>query len=220
MALPTLSGLTSLPYGTNADNSLGSSFANATVDVRISSAAILVIANAANAERVRRGTAAITIPAGYFTGVISASRIQAIVDAFRIAGPGASSAYNGAWQGYNSPDGQYDTGGRTPQYDNYGNLVGYAVVYAALPSPQTITYAQTPASSGAVNFNPGLVGSKIRAYHINTIIYELGTAMSVCTCNCNYCTCNCNYCTCNCNYACTCNCNYSDELVKTEIEYM
>jgi hypothetical protein len=219
MAIPTLSGLTSLPYGTNADNSLGSSWVNATVGVRVSSSAILVIANAANAERVRRGTAAISIPAGYFTGNISASRLQAIVDAFRIAVP-ASQAYNGAWQGYNSPDGQYDTGGRTPQYDGYGNIVGYSIVYAALPAPGVITYPLVPASSGAVTFNPTLVGSTIRAYHINTIINELGYAMSVCTCNCNYCTCNCNYCTCNCNYACTCNCNYSDELVKTEIEYM
>jgi len=222
MAIPTLSGLTSLPYGTNASNGVGYAVPYIGAGTQPSTAHILGVANEANNERSRRGTAPITIPAGYFAGRISASRLQAIVDAFKIAGQAASSAYNGAWQGYNSPNGQYDTGGRTPIYDNYGNFTGqYSIDYAALPAPETITYPQTAAVNAGVDNNFSVrEGVTIRAIHINNLIYELAVSKSVCTCNCNYCTCNCNYCTCNCNYSCTCNCNYSDELIKTEIEYM
>jgi len=83
--------------------------------------------------------------------------------------------------------------------------------------PAVTTFSQVPAPSGATNF---VRGAKITSTIINALISEINTAGTVCTCNCNYCTCNCNYCTCNCNYSCTCNCNYSDELVKSEVEYL
>ena len=83
--------------------------------------------------------------------------------------------------------------------------------------PVVTTFSQIPAPSGATNFVRCV---KITSTIINALINELNQSGTACTCNCNYCTCNCNYCTCNCNYACTCNCNYSDELVKSEVEYM
>ena len=223
MALPTLSGLTTSIYGTNASNAVSAYTGTAASNgVKISEAAILAIANAANSERVRRGSAAVTIPAGYFSGTVSASRLNQIKVIMEVAGPSASQAYNGAGNGTNSSDGLVVTGYQNVLvgYDYYSNPI-YQVqpIYGAVPQPQVITYPQSAAPSGAVSF-ASLVGAVIRASHINSLITELNSARAVCTCNCNYCTCNCNYCTCNCNYSCTCNCNYSDEQLKTEVEYM
>ena len=220
MALPTLSGLTSNVYGTNGSNALGSipSLLTANAGDRIGETQLTAIANAACTERTRRGSSLITVPAGYYAGIISAARLQDIRTVVEVTGPAATQAYNGAWQGYNSTNGQYITG-YAPTYDAYGGLVGYTPTYAPLPAPEAVTYPQVAAVSNSTSFS-ALVGSRIRATHINSLITEINSARAACTCNCNYCTCNCNYCTCNCNYACTCNCNYSDEQVKSEIEYM
>jgi hypothetical protein len=221
MALPTLSGLTTSVYGSNSSNAQGAipSLLTADVGQTIGQTQITAIAQAACDERVRRGSSTITIPAGYYAGLISASRLQDIRTVVEVAGPAASQAYNGAWQGYNSSNGQYGPTGYAPNYDNYGNIVSYTPTYSFLPAPETITYGQAAAETNSTSFS-ALVGSRIRATHINSLITEINSARAACTCNCNYCTCNCNYCTCNCNYSCTCNCNYSDEQLKTQIEYM
>jgi len=214
-----MASLTASPYGTNASNAVSGIGGYVGAGYSISGSGILAIAQAACNERVRRGSSTITIPPGYFSGAISASRLQDIITVVAVAGPAQTQAYNGAWQGYNSSNGQYDTGGRTPVYDNYGNLIRYDVVYASLPAPEIVYYYQQGAPNFYVSFS-SLVGSTVSASHINELISGINTAKAVCTCNCNYCTCNCNYCTCNCNYSCTCNCNYSDEQIKSEIEYM
>ena len=220
MALPTLSGLTSNVYGTNGSNALGSipSLLTANAGDRIGETQLTAIANAACTERTRRGSSLITVPAGYYAGIISASRLQDIRTVVEVAGPAATQAYNGANQNINSTNGQVVTG-YTPQYDGYGALIGYSPTYGPVATPQVVTYDQAGAVTNSTSFSV-LVGVRIRATHINSLITEINSARAACTCNCNYCTCNCNYCTCNCNYACTCNCNYSDELVKSEIEYM
>ena len=222
MALPTLSGLTTAVYGTNASNAVSPYTSYQAVGAKISGSAVLSIANAANAERARRGTAATTIPTGYFTGLISASRLNTIKTEIEIAGPAASQAYNGTGNGINSGDGLVVTGYQSVLvgYDYFSNPIYQTQpTYSPVAQPQVITYPQVAAASGAVSFST-LAGSLIKASHINSLINALNNSRAVCTCNCNYCTCNCNYCTCNCNYACTCNCNYSDEQLKTEIEYM
>jgi hypothetical protein len=211
-------------YGTNASNALAgiSTVTKATGDA-ISGAHLLEIANAANAERTRRGGSAITIPNGYYTGRISASRIQAIRTGLEISGPAASQAYSGA--GASSSDGYYVTGTTTGiiGYDSYYGAAVYGPVttYALLPDPSTVTFPQVSSNTGSYDYDLlYALGSRIKAVHINDLITVINNNRAQCTCNCNYCTCNCNYCTCNCNYACTCNCNYSDEQVKTQIEYM
>jgi hypothetical protein len=207
-------------YGTNASNALGAipSLLTATAGQRIGETQITAIAQAAINERVRRGVAGLTIPAGYYSGTIKADRLDLINTVVAVAGPGASVASNGANQNINSSNGQVQTGTQ-PTYDAYGNYAGDVPVYGPVPAPETITYPQVAAVSNATSF-AALVGSRIRAPHINSLIDQINSSRAACTCNCNYCTCNCNYCTCNCNYSCTCNCNYSDEQVKTEIEYM
>ena len=208
-------------YGSNTSDALGaiSSSLTATAGQRIGETQLQSIGNAAINERRRRGkTEFVSIPAGYFSGVISASAIGGLGGLVAVAGPAASQAYNGANQNINSGNGQVQTGS-TPIYDNYGNYLGEGAVYGPVPAPETITYPQVAAVGNATSFS-SLVGSRIRAPHINSIIDQINSSRAACTCNCNYCTCNCNYCTCNCNYACTCNCNYSDDQVKTEIEYM
>ena len=216
-----MASLAAFIYGTNASNALGAipSILSAAAGDRISASTILPIAQAAVNERTRRGASAITIPPGYYSGTISASRLQDIITVVEVAGPATSYAQNGANQNINSGNGQVQTG-TTPELDPYGNPTGNQLpVYGPVPTPETITYPQVGAVSNATSF-PSLVGSRIRAPHINSLINQINSSRAACTCNCNYCTCNCNYCTCNCNYACTCNCNYSDEQLKTEIEYI
>ena len=205
-------------YGTNASNALGYIGGYVGTSTTISGSAMTGIAQAAINERVRRGQSNIVIPAGYYSGTVSAARLDIIITAVGVAGPAATTAQNGANQNINSSNGQVQTG-TAPTYDGYGNYAGDVPVYGPVPVPETITYPQVPAVSNATSF-AALVGSRIRAVHINSLVNQINDSRIVCTCNCNYCTCNCNYCTCNCNYACTCNCNYSDEQVKTEIEYM
>ena len=208
-------------YGTNASNALGPipSSLTATAGQRIGETQLQSIGNAAINERIRRGqTNIVSVPPGYFSGTISASAIGVMKDLVAVAGPAASQAYNGANQNINSPNGQIQTG-TGPVYDGYGNYQGEAPVYGPVPAPETVTYPQVAAVGNSTSF-ASLVGSRIRAPHINSIIDQINSSRAACTCNCNYCTCNCNYCTCNCNYACTCNCNYSDDQVKTKIEYM
>jgi hypothetical protein len=211
-------------YGTNASNAqplITGTFVGA--GGAISGSNILAIANAANNERVRRGGAALTIPDGYYSGRISASRLAAIRTGVEINGPAATNAYNGAWQGYNSPDGKYLTGYQEEiaYYTKYGAVYQTVGVYSPLPAPETVTYPQVYTNTALYDFNSlYAAGSRVRAAHINDLITLINNQRAACTCNCNYCTCNCNYCTCNCNYSCTCNCNYSDEQLKTKIEYM
>jgi hypothetical protein len=210
--------LSANPYGTNASNAVGGIGGYVSAGQLISGSAMTAIAQAAVDERVRRGQSNITIPAGYYSGTISAARLEIIKTVVQVAGPSQTQAYNGANQNINSPNGQVQTG-TTPTYDAYGNYTGETPVYGPVPSPEIVYYYQQGAPNFYVSFS-GLVGSTIQATHINLLITGINAAKAVCTCNCNYCTCNCNYCTCNCNYSCTCNCNYSDELIKTEIEYM
>jgi len=212
------SGIVASIYGTNATNGVQAIGGYVSAGNSISGSAMTAIAQEAINERVRRGQSNISIPAGYYSGTISAARLDIIITVVQVSGPAQTQAYNGANQNINSGDGNIVTGS-TPVYDSYGNLTGYTNTYAPAPAPEVITYYQQGAPNFYVSF-AGLVGSTIRASHINELINGINGAKAVCTCNCNYCTCNCNYCTCNCNYSCTCNCNYSDELVKTEIEYM
>jgi len=212
-------------YGTNSSNALNpiTSLFVGTGNA-ISGGRLLAIANAANDERVRRGGSAITIPTGYYSGTISASRIQAIRTAVEISGPAASQAYEGAGAGTNSSTGSFISS-YTPVivgYDYYGFPVyGPGAVYSAVAEPSVVTYPQVSTNSGSYDYDLlYALGSRIRAVHINELLGVINNNRAQCTCNCNYCTCNCNYCTCNCNYACTCNCNYSDEQLKTQIEYM
>jgi hypothetical protein len=213
-----MGSLLASPYGTNATNAVQAIGGYVGAGYSISGSAMTAIAQAAIDERVRRGQSNISIPAGYYSGTISAARLDIIITVVQVAGPAQTQAYNGANQNINSSNGQVVTG-YAPQYDAYGNYTGSTPVYGPVPAPEVITYYQQGAPNFYVSF-AGLVGSTIRASHINALINGINGAKAVCTCNCNYCTCNCNYCTCNCNYSCTCNCNYSDELVKTEIEYM
>jgi hypothetical protein len=188
------SGIVASIYGTNATNGVQAIGGYVGAGYSISGSAMTAIAQEAINERVRRGQSNITIPAGYYSGTISAARLDIIISVVQVAGPAETQAYNGANQNINSSDGN-------------------------VPSPETVTFYQ----QGAPNFNvsfSGLVGSTIRADHINELLNGINAARAVCTCNCNYCTCNCNYCTCNCNYSCTCNCNYSDETLKVNVEYM
>ena len=209
-------------YGSNSSNALGAipSLLTATAGQRIGATQLTSIGNAAINERIRRGqTNVVSVPPGYFSGTISASAIGVMSTLVGIAGPAATTAQNGANQNINSPNGQVQTG-TTPELDPYGNPTGNQLpVYGPVPQPETVTYPQAAAVGNSTSF-ASLVGSRIRAPHINSIIDQINSSRAACTCNCNYCTCNCNYCTCNCNYACTCNCNYSDDQVKTEIEYM
>jgi hypothetical protein len=205
-------------YGYNASNAVSPIGGYISAGMLISGSHIRVIAEEAIAERVRRGQSNIDIPAGYYSGTIKADRLDIINIVVAVPGPGASVASNGANQNINSSNGQVQTG-TEPIYDGYGNYIGTQPTYGPVPAPETITYPQVGAVSNATSF-AALVGSRIRAPHINSIIDQINESKSVCTCNCNYCTCNCNYCTCNCNYSCTCNCNYCDEQIKTEIEYM
>jgi hypothetical protein len=205
-------------YGTNASNALGYIGGYVGTSETISGSAMTAIAQAAVNERVRRGQSNIVIPAGYYSGTISAARLDIIKDVVGVAGPATTAAYNGANQNINSGNGQVQTG-TEPIYDGYGNYIGTQPTYGPVPAPETVYYYQVGAVGNATSF-AALVGSRIRAPHINSLVSQINESRSVCTCNCNYCTCNCNYCTCNCNYSCTCNCNYSDEQVKTEIEYM
>jgi hypothetical protein len=206
-------------YGSNASNALGAIGGTVSAGGLISASAMTALGNAAINERIRRGqTNVVSVPPGYYSGVISVSSIGVLKDLVGIPGPAATQAQNGANQNINSSNGQVQIG-TTPIYDNYGNYAGTTPVYGPVPQPETITYPQVAAVGNATPF-ASLAGLKIRAPHINSIIDQINSSRAVCTCNCNYCTCNCNYCTCNCNYSCTCNCNYSDEQVKTEIEYM
>lgn len=216
MALPTLSGLTKSIYGTNASNAVNHGMAGVLPTDLMRENKLVDIANKAIAERTRRGGTAIQLPASYYSGQILGSRVQDIITVVQQAGPAASQAYNGTGQNVNSSNGVVQTG-TTPTYDNYGNVNGSTPTYAAVPTPETITYPQSPAPVVGTSFSRG---QQTSAADINVLIGAINSAGQVCTCNCNYCTCNCNYCTCNCNYACTCNCNYSDETLKANVEYM
>ena len=216
MALPTLSGLTKSIYGKNQSNAVSHSIAQVLATDLVRENKLAAIAAKAILERERRGGSAISLPGGYFSGQIAASRVQDIITVVDIAGPDASEAYNGANQNLNSGDGQIVTGS-TPITDAYGNVVGSTPTYAPVPQPVVVTYPKSPAPSIGTSFSRG---QRISSADINTMITGINNAGAVCTCNCNYCTCNCNYCTCNCNYSCTCNCNYSDETLKANVEYM
>jgi len=207
-------------YGSNTSNALGAIGGYVGAGGSISASAMTALGNAAINERIRRGqTNVVSVPPGFFSGVISASAIGVMKDLVAVDGPAASQAYNGANQNINSGNGQIIVG-YTPELDPYGNPTGgQTPVYGPVPQPETVTYPQVAAVGNSTSF-ASLVGSRIRAPHINSIIDQINSSRAACTCNCNYCTCNCNYCTCNCNYSCTCNCNYSDEQIKTEIEYM
>ena len=201
-------------YGSNSSNALGPipSLLTADVGQRIGATQLTSIGNAALNERIRRGqTNVVSVPPGYFSGTISASAIGVMSTLVGITGPAATTAQNGANQNINSSNG-LEINGSTPIYDNYGNITGYAPTYGPVRQPETITYPQVAAVGNSTSF-ASLVGSRIRATHINSIIDQINSSRAACTCNCNYCTCNCNY-------SCTCNCNYSDEQLKTEIEYM
>ena len=210
MALPVLSGLTKSSYGINQPNTVDYGMGAVFATDLIRESKLLEIANNAIAERNRRGASPISLPAGYFSGPILGGRVQDIITTVQVAGPAATQAYNGANQGYSSPNGQ-------------GPIVGYTPgrfrlpIYGPLPQPEVITYPQSASPVVGTSFSKG---QKTSAADINVLIGAINDAGNVCTCNCNYCTCNCNYCTCNCNYSCTCNCNYSDEQLKTEIEYI
>ena len=204
MGLPTLSGLTTSVYGTNASNAISYNISEVIGTELMRESKLLAVAQRACDERVRRGSTTITIPSGYYSGLIYGSRIQDIRTVVEVAGPAATQAYNGAGNGVNSSNGQVATGS-TPNYDNYGNIVSYTTTYTAVAQPEIITYPQAAAPTNTVTFSKN---DRISAENINTVIREINNAGAVCTCNCNYCTCNCNYCTCNCNYSCTCNCNY------------
>jgi hypothetical protein len=201
-------------YGTNASNAV--SYGLGAVSGTVTSAGFNTLITTINAERARRGTSTVTLT---LTNPISHNTYNALKSALEVAGPAASSAYNGQWQGYNSSDGNYFTGNYTPiTYDSYGNPSGGAPIYAPLPPPETVTYPQAGAPSGST---AQVSGNLITAQSVNDLVNEINAAGAVCTCNCNYCTCNCNYCTCNCNYSCTCNCNYSSDIrLKTDIESM
>lgn len=217
MALPTLSGLTKSIYGTNQSNAVSHSIAQVLATDLIRESKLSAIAAKAILERSRRGGSAISLPGGYFSGQIAASRVQDIITVVDIAGPEASEAYNGANQNLNSSNGQVITG-YTPEIGPYNLPTGNQIpVYGPIPQPETITYPKSPAPSIGTSFSRG---QRISSVDINTMITGINNAGAVCTCNCNYCTCNCNYCTCNCNYSCTCNCNYSDETLKANVEYM
>jgi len=217
MALPTFSGLTKSIYGTNATNAVTHNLAGVLSTDVMRENKLVDIANKAIAERSRRGGSAIQLPASYFSGKILGARVQEIITTVQQAGPAASQAYNGANQNINSSNGVVQTGS-TPILDGYGNVVGSTPTYAAVPTPEVITYPQSPAPSVGTSFSKD---QRISSVDINTLISAINSAGAVCTCNCNYCTCNCNYCTCNCNYACTCNCNYgSDIRLKENIKFI
>ena len=187
--------LTSKVEGTNQTNAfdygMGAMFAT---DL-IRESKLVEIATNALKERKRRGASmtGYSLPAGYFTGQILASRVQDIISAVQVAGPLESKSYNGANQNINSSNG------------------------LNAPAPEIVTYPRAPSPTVGTSFSKG---QKTSAADINVLIGAINAAGNVCTCNCNYCTCNCNYCTCNCNYSCTCNCNYSDETLKVNVEYM
>ena len=218
MSLPAISGLTKSIYGTNASNAVSYNIASVGSTDLMRENKLTAIAQKACDERVRRGSTTITIPSGYYSGQIIASRVQDIRTVVEVAGPAATQAYMGQWRDISSSNGTYATGGTVPTYNPvYGAPTGYAAEYATLPPPDAIDYAQAPAPVGTVSFSKN---QRISAVDINAVITEINNAGAVCTCNCNYCTCNCNYCTCNCNYSCTCNCNYSDEQLKANVEYL
>jgi hypothetical protein len=212
-SLPALIGLTVSVQGTNTGNGVSYTVGKVSNTTSIASAKFTELATKVNSERARRNLAAFTYT---LDNPISAASLNTIKNALAVSGVSGGSAYMGAFVGYNSTDGRYQTG-TEPSYDAYGNYLGDVPIYADLPAPGIVTYpaAAAPSVTGDV-----AATSLIYASTINSIIDSILAAGLVCTCNCNYCTCNCNYCTCNCNYACTCNCNYSDERVKTEIEYM
>ena len=208
-------GIMSSVYGTTTGKTVSYNIAEVASTDLMRENKLLDIANKAVLERTRRGGSAIQIPAGYFNGRISGSRVQDIVNVLQVSGPDNEQAYNGTGQGINSPWGYYQIGNNVT-YDNYGNPINNPV-YSAVADPTAVTYPKAAAPSVGVSFSKG---DQISSLNINTLIRTINDAGNVCTCNCNYCTCNCNYCTCNCNYGCTCNCNYSDERVKAEVEYM
>jgi hypothetical protein len=218
MALPTLSGLTKSIYGTNASNAVNHGMAGVLSTDLMRESKLVDIANKAIAERTRRGGSAIQLPASYFSGQILGSRVQDIISTVAVAGQASSQAYNGTGQNVSSGNGQVVTG-YTPELDSYGNPTGgQTPVYGPTPTPETITYPQSPAPSVGTSFSRG---QQTSAADINVLIGAINSAGQVCTCNCNYCTCNCNYCTCNCNYSCTCNCNYgSDIRLKENIKFI
>ena len=209
-------------YGTNASNAVSYGQGGVSAGATILSSTWTTLETNVNAERTRRGSGAATFSGAVTVGsTIAAVTFNSIKTQLEVAGPAASSAYNGAWQNYNSSNGVYLSGYTTGivGYDSYygAAVYGPVAVYSASPTPETVTYPQAAAPTGSTAV---AVGNLITAAGLNALITECNNAGAVCTCNCNYCTCNCNYCTCNCNYACTCNCNYSDERVKTNIEYM
>jgi len=199
--------------GLNVGNGVSYTIGKVSNTTSIASAKFTDLATKVNSERARRNLGAFTYN---LNNPISAASLNTIKNALAVGGVSGGSVYMGAWSGYNSGDGRYQTGTEST-YDIYGNYLGETPTYAVLPDPAVLTYpaAAAPSVTGDV-----AAGNTIYASTINSIIDSIVSAGLVCTCNCNYCTCNCNYCTCNCNYACTCNCNYSDERVKTEIEYM
>jgi hypothetical protein len=210
--------LTSKIEGTNLPNSFDYGMGAMFPTDLIRESKLVEIATNALKERQRRGASmtGYSLPAGYFTGQILASRVQDIISAVQVAGPTETKSYNGANQNINSSNGLVVTGS-TPTYDSYGNPTGTTPTYGSVPAPEIVTYPQAPSPTVGTSFSKG---QKTSAADINVLIGAINAAGNVCTCNCNYCTCNCNYCTCNCNYSCTCNCNYSDERLKVNVEYL
>jgi hypothetical protein len=201
MGLPTLSGLTTSVYGTNSSNAVSYNISEVSSTEQMKESKLLAVAQRACDERVRRGSTTITIPSGYYSGLIYGSRIQDIRTVVEVAGPAATQAYNGAGNGTNSSNGL----GSTIIGYRYVIFRGQQPIYGPVDQPEVITYAQAAAPTNSISFSKN---DRISAENINTVIREINNAGNACTCNCNYCTCNCNYCTCNCNYSCTCNCNY------------
>lgn len=178
MALPVLTSgsINKSIFGTNASDAVSYNIPRITTPLpKLTTAIFLNIAEKAVAERTRRGGSSVTIPNGYYTGKIFATKIQEIKTNVEIEGPAAVQIYN-----------------------DYAGLSGPN-------PPATTTFPKAAAPSGSGNFSRGqrISSGIINALidEINTAGAVCLCNCNYCTCNCNYCTCNCNYsCTCNCNY--------------------
>ena len=170
MTLPTLgaSVVTSV-YGANASNAVAHGLTQVSSSNKMSTAIFLNIAQKAVAERVRRGGSSITIPNNYFTGKISAPKIQEIKTNLEIAGPAQTQAYNTS-----------------------GTVSITTFPQAAVPTGSGNFTQGQKITSGIIN---ALITEINTAGAICTCNCNYCTCnCNYCTCNCNYsCTCNCNY---------------------------
>ena len=169
MSLPTLSGLTTSVYGTNASNAISYNMAGVLPTEIMRENKLIEIANKAIAERTRRGASAVQLPSGYYSGQIYASRIQDIVNVVQVAGPVASQAYNTS-----------------------GSNAITTYPQAAAPAVGTSFSRGQQIRSADINV---LIGAINTAGAVCTCNCNYCTCnCNYCTCNCNYsCTCNCNY---------------------------